>query len=93
MPAYGAGDRGLSPPASSGRQDGAIAGEIVEDGREDTSSEAVKPWAGALENYTLRDVDGKTEVLVEMDSNDEHKEMFETTWPRALERLRDLAEA
>jgi uncharacterized protein YndB with AHSA1/START domain len=65
---------------------------VVEDGREDTSSEAATAWAGALENYTFRDLDGKTEVLVEMDTNDEYREMFEATWPRALQRLKELAE-
>jgi uncharacterized protein YndB with AHSA1/START domain len=65
---------------------------MVEDGREDTSSEAATAWAGALENYTFRDVDGKTEVQVEMDSDEDMKAMFEETWPKALQRLKELAE-
>lgn len=65
---------------------------IVEDGKEDTSSEAVSAWAGALENYTFKDLGGKTEVLVEMDSDSEHVEMFEKTWPEALRKLKELAE-
>jgi uncharacterized protein YndB with AHSA1/START domain len=66
---------------------------VVEDGEEDTSSEAVAAWAGALENYTFREVDGGTEVRVEMDTTEEFREMFEATWPKALERLKELAEA
>lgn len=65
---------------------------IVEDGKEDTSSEAARNWAGALENYTFKDIGGKTEVLVEMDSMDEYKEMFENTWPKALQKLKELTE-
>jgi uncharacterized protein YndB with AHSA1/START domain len=65
---------------------------VVEDGKEDTSSEAVKDWAGAHENYTFRSRDGATELQVEMDTSDAYKEMFETTWPRALQRLKELAE-
>jgi hypothetical protein len=37
---------------------------IVHNGKEDTSSEEVESWAGALENYTFRPHDGRTEVLV-----------------------------
>ncbi len=66
---------------------------VVDGGIEDTTSEAVKGWAGALEEYTLRDVAGATEVLIETDSNEEYREMFEATWPKALERLKDLAES
>lgn len=65
---------------------------IVQDGKEDTSSEAVKAWAGALENYTFKEKDGATEVLVDMDSNEEYEEMFQDMWPKALQKLKMLAE-
>lgn len=65
---------------------------FVQDGKEDTSSEAVKAWAGALENYTFTESNGKTNVLVELDTAEEHIEMFEDTWPTALEKLKKLAE-
>lgn len=65
---------------------------IVHDGKEDTTSDAVKPWAGSLENYTFKEVDGKTELLVDMDINDEHKAAFEDMWPKALQILKELAE-
>ena len=40
----------------------------MKDGVEDTSSEEAKrKWQGAMENYTLKSVDGKTEVIVDMD--------------------------
>src|SRR4030042_4463914 len=57
---------------------------IVHNGVEDIVSEAVKTWAGALENYTFKEKDGRTEVLVDLDSNEEFKEMFQDTWPKAL---------
>jgi len=31
-------------------------------------------------------------VLIETDSNEEYREMFEATWPKALEKLKELAE-
>jgi uncharacterized protein YndB with AHSA1/START domain len=65
---------------------------IVVDGKEDTSGEAGTTWAGAHENYSFRDAGGKTELLVEMDTDDENREMFERTWPRALQKLKALVE-
>lgn len=66
---------------------------MVQDGQEDTTSEAVKAWAGALENYTFKEQDGKTEVFVEMTKIvDEFKDMFEGMWPKALQKLKELAE-
>ena len=52
----------------------------------------VEKWAGALENYTLRDVSGKTELTVDMDVTDEYKDYFQNTWPKALEKVKVLAE-
>lgn len=65
---------------------------MVQNGKEDTSSEAVKQWAGALENYTFKEKNGTTEVLVELDSPEEYAEMFQGTWPKALQKLKELAE-
>ncbi|HML25615.1 MAG TPA: SRPBCC domain-containing protein, partial [Methanomethylovorans sp.] len=66
---------------------------IVQDGKEDTSSKAAKEWAGALENYTFKEIDGTTEVLVDIDIvEDEYKEMFQEMWPKALQKLKELAE-
>jgi hypothetical protein len=65
---------------------------VVENGKEDTTSDAVKQWAGSLENYTFKNKDDKTELLVDMDINDEYKEMFEGMWPDALQKLKELAE-
>ncbi|MES2704613.1 MAG: SRPBCC domain-containing protein [Bacteroidota bacterium] len=65
----------------------------VKEGVEDTESDRVKAWAGAQENYTLTTVDGKTEVVVELDINDEFKEYFANTWPKALAALKEVAEA
>lgn len=65
---------------------------IVQDGKEDTSSKEAKEWAGALENYTFKETDGTTEVLVDMDTEDEYKEMFQEMWPKALQKLKELAE-
>ena len=64
----------------------------VRNGVEDTTSEKVKDWAGATENYTLKETDGKTELVVDMDINEEFAEMFKNIWPKALKSLKELAE-
>ena len=64
----------------------------VNNGVEDTESEKVKSWAGAHENYILKDVQGKTELQVELDMNDEYKDYFTTTFPKALQKVKELAE-
>lgn len=64
----------------------------VKNGIEDTESDAVKGWAGAHENYTLKEVDGKTELVVDIDMNEDYKDMFMQMFPKALEQVKILAE-
>jgi hypothetical protein len=65
----------------------------VKNGVEDTESDKVKSWAGAFENYTLKEVDGITELIVELDMNEEYKDMFMQMFPKALEQLKILSES
>lgn len=64
----------------------------VKDGVEDTTSEKVKKWSGSLENYTLKNVDGKTEFSVECDMAEEYADMFKEMWPKALATLKEISE-
>ena len=65
---------------------------VVKEGVEDITSEQVKEWAGALESYTLNGTNGKTQLTVEMDITDEFKDYFNNTWPKALEKVKELSE-
>ena len=65
---------------------------IVKDGVEQMDGEEVKAWQGSLENYTLTETNGNTQLNVEMDSNKDYKDYFEKTWPKALEQVKILAE-
>lgn len=64
----------------------------LRDGVEDTTSEKVKSWAGAHENYTLTGSGSNTDLLVELDINNEFKDYFANTFPRALDKVKELAE-
>ncbi len=49
-------------------------------------------WSGALENYTLEENDGATTVSVDLDAPEAYREMFEDKFPKALQRVKTLAE-
>jgi len=65
---------------------------IIKNGVEDTTSDEVKKWTPAFENYTFREKDGGTEIVVDIDSNEEYAKMFEGMWPKALQSLKELCE-
>lgn len=65
---------------------------IIKDGVEDTTSEEVKKWVPAFENYMLTEKDGGTEVTVDVDTEKDYLALFEGMWPKALARLKELAE-
>ena len=64
----------------------------VKEGVEDTTSEKVKQWAGAHENYTLKDLGGKTELITDIDLDAEFAEMFKNIFPKALAKAKELSE-
>ena len=66
-------------------------GEVI-GGVEDTTSDRVKQWAGATENYTLKEQDGKTDVIVNIDITEEFAEMFKDIWPKALSNVKEISE-
>ena len=65
---------------------------MIKNGVRDTTSEEVKKWTPAFENYTFTQKDSGTEVTVDIDIADEYKAMFEEMWPKALATLKEIAE-
>lgn len=65
---------------------------MIEKGKEITSGPEVEGWAGALENYTFKENNGKTTLLVDLDSNEQFKSYFEETFPKALNKLKEICE-
>ena len=49
-------------------------------------------WSGAHEDYTLTSSNGRTTLKVDLDAADEHREMFEDKFPKALQRIKKLSE-
>ncbi len=65
---------------------------IVKNGVEDTESEEAKKWAPAFENYTFKEVEGGTELVIDQDIGSSEKALFEKMWQEALTLLKELAE-
>ncbi|WP_428740854.1 SRPBCC domain-containing protein [Tenacibaculum sp.] len=65
---------------------------IIENGKEDFASKEAKEWSGATESYELKFVDGDTHLNVKMDVLDAYKNFFLDTWPKALGKIKELAE-
>ena len=61
-------------------------------GVDDFESDEVKAWAPTYENYTLTEVDGGTELAVDIDIPSTYQAFFEDVWPRALKAVKKLAE-
>ena len=66
-------------------------GELKADGTE-------MPWPNTeqagFENYTLKDAEGRTELLIDCTGiPDEYAQMLNDTWPKALEKLKEIAES
>ncbi len=53
---------------------------------------AVEGWAGALENYTFSEKNGKTTLTVDVDCQEQYLDYFDNAWPKALDKLKTLAE-
>lgn len=65
---------------------------VLKDGAEDLTSYETKKWAGAHENYTFKEENGVTSLIIDTDTVEEFKEYFNETWPKALQKLKELAE-
>lgn len=66
---------------------------MIANGVEDTTSETVRAWAPAYENYTFEPVPEGTRLVVDQDVTAEYEAMMGEMWPKALERLRELCES
>ncbi|RIA09168.1 hypothetical protein OE09_0997 [Flavobacteriaceae bacterium MAR_2010_72] len=52
----------------------------------------VEKWAGTLETYAFHETNGVTTVTVESEVTEDYLDYFNTTWVKALNKLKELAE-
>lgn len=65
---------------------------MVQNGVEDLEDAKGKEWYGAMENYTLTDVNGDTHLKVDIDITEEHEDYFRDAWPKAMNKIKEMAE-
>jgi uncharacterized protein YndB with AHSA1/START domain len=65
---------------------------LLQGDKEITTGKEVEGWAGALENYTFTAANDSTRLVIEMDANNNFKSYFEETWPKALNKLKEICE-
>lgn len=62
------------------------------DTKESGQKEREKEWTGETESYSLAEKNGVTTLIVKTDVPQEQEETFKIRLPRALERIKTLAE-
>lgn len=65
---------------------------VVKAGEELTEGPEVEKWANGYENYTFEENNGTTTVTVEVDASGEFSGYMNQTFPKALDRLKELCE-
>jgi uncharacterized protein YndB with AHSA1/START domain len=66
---------------------------LVLDGKDVLEGEDVRQWAGAIEHYAFETTNGKTKLVITLEAHPDFADYFEETWPKALARLKEIAEA
>lgn len=66
---------------------------MAKDGQLQPETEETKAWKGAMEKYTLQEKGTATELIVSLDTLESHQEYFDDTFPKALARVKELAES
>lgn len=62
------------------------------DTKDSGAQEREKEWTGGAESYALTENEGITTLTVAFDVPPELEEYFETNYPKALEKIKELAE-
>ena len=65
---------------------------ILDGDKEITEGPAVEKWAGGNENYTFTGTPAGTKVTVDVDVTEEFIPYFNDTYPKALQKLKELCE-
>ncbi len=64
----------------------------VKDDQEMPMDEETEKWTGCFEIYKLKEENGKTNLTVEVDSVEKYADYMNQTFPKALEKLKEIAE-
>lgn len=65
---------------------------ILDGENEITEGAEVEKWAGGLENYSFEENNGVTTVTVDVDAMEDYIDFFNKTFPKALDKLKEIVE-
>ncbi|MBK8298183.1 MAG: SRPBCC domain-containing protein [Saprospiraceae bacterium] len=65
---------------------------ILKADKEITEGPEVEKWANGFENYTFEENNGITTLIVELDTTEDFIEYMNQTYPKALDKLKELCE-
>ncbi|WP_080779595.1 SRPBCC family protein [Chryseobacterium phocaeense] len=68
-------------------------GMVDKEGNEDTQSKEVMEWSGSFEKYILIDLDGKTKLHAEVQTEKDWEDHMNTGFSKGLEVVKNLAES
>ena len=60
--------------------------------KEITEGPEVEKWANGFENYTFEENNGTTTVTVDLDTTEDFQDYMNQTYPKALEKLKEICE-
>lgn len=65
---------------------------FVDGDEEVTTGEQVEKWSGGYETYKFEENNGITTIIVELDTIDDYLDYFRNTYPKALDKLKEISE-
>lgn len=65
---------------------------LVKKGVEITDGPEVEKWANGFENYTFKENNGVTKVIVDLDTTHDFLDYMNQTYPKALDKLKEICE-
>ncbi|OGS81099.1 MAG: tungsten formylmethanofuran dehydrogenase [Flavobacteria bacterium RIFCSPLOWO2_12_FULL_31_7] len=65
---------------------------LVQGNTEITEGPEVEKWANGIENYTFEEINGTTTLTVDLDTDEDFIEYMNETYPKALDKLKEICE-
>ena len=65
---------------------------LLQDDKEITEGPDVEKWAGGFENYSFEENEGITTVSVDLETAEDFVDFMNETYPKALDKLKEICE-
>ncbi len=65
---------------------------LLVSGNEILEGPDLEKWTGGFENYSFEEINGVTSLLVEIDAVDEFESYMNESYPKALDKLKEICE-